>query len=259
MKKISVLLVLAFFVIFSAAMFAADLLDVVYLKTGAVIKGVITEEIPGVSVKIETSDGNVFVYKESEISKTGKETAKTAAKARTKPKVIIPEKDNAFIFNPVGFLFFGPQFEYERRINDDLYFSGIIRFQSLGLFTGEAFRGTDLLSGSAGIGIKYFIRGQDSPGGLYFGAQGQVGYYTIKVTEHNIVSAYILDIVPLGEAGYRWRMDNGLIISLGLLAGASVQVMAVYYETANPDVALNDTLDSPLMIGMAELSIGWEF
>lgn len=43
--------------------------DVVYLKDGSVIHGSITEEVPGVSVKIETADGNVFVYKVRQISK----------------------------------------------------------------------------------------------------------------------------------------------------------------------------------------------
>ena len=41
--------------------------DVVYLKDGNIIKGEITEQIINVSVKIETKDGNIFVYKMSDI------------------------------------------------------------------------------------------------------------------------------------------------------------------------------------------------
>ena len=35
--------------------------DVVYLKNGSIIRGVIIEQIPNKSIKIETSDKSVFV------------------------------------------------------------------------------------------------------------------------------------------------------------------------------------------------------
>lgn|GEM_PF-2342854 len=43
--------------------------DVVYLKDGSIIHGTITEEVPGVSIKIQTKDDNVFVYKVNLIQK----------------------------------------------------------------------------------------------------------------------------------------------------------------------------------------------
>ncbi|CEN39008.1 hypothetical protein CCYN2B_60001 [Capnocytophaga cynodegmi] len=48
-------------------------LDVVYLKNGGVIKGEIIEQVPNISIKIQTKDGNVFVYEMDEISKISKE------------------------------------------------------------------------------------------------------------------------------------------------------------------------------------------
>lgn len=47
--------------------------DVVYLKNGSIIRGMIIEQIPGISLKLETRDGNVFVYKMEEIEKMTKE------------------------------------------------------------------------------------------------------------------------------------------------------------------------------------------
>jgi hypothetical protein len=47
--------------------------DVVYLKNGSKIKGVIIEQIPSVSLRIETTDGSVFVFKMEEIEKMTKE------------------------------------------------------------------------------------------------------------------------------------------------------------------------------------------
>ena len=48
-------------------------LDVVYLKNGGRLQGEIIEQIPNVSIKIQTKDGNVFVYKIEEIEKITRE------------------------------------------------------------------------------------------------------------------------------------------------------------------------------------------
>lgn len=49
--------------------------EVVYLKNGSVIRGVVTEQIPGVSLKVQTSDGSVFAYPMSDVEKITKEQA----------------------------------------------------------------------------------------------------------------------------------------------------------------------------------------
>jgi hypothetical protein len=58
--------------------------DVVYLKNGSIIRGTIIEQIPNVSLKIETSDKNVFSYKIEEIEKMTREIDPTAKKSSTK-------------------------------------------------------------------------------------------------------------------------------------------------------------------------------
>lgn len=50
-----------------------ELKDVVYLKNGSIIRGVIIEQIPNESIKIRTNDGSVFVYSTEEILKILKE------------------------------------------------------------------------------------------------------------------------------------------------------------------------------------------
>ena len=57
----------------SSAIAQSNYEDVVYLKNGSIIRGIITEQIPNESVKIQTKDKNVFVYKMDEISKITKE------------------------------------------------------------------------------------------------------------------------------------------------------------------------------------------
>lgn len=47
--------------------------DVVYLKNGSIIRGVIIEQVPSESIKIETADKSVFVFQMDEIEKMTKE------------------------------------------------------------------------------------------------------------------------------------------------------------------------------------------
>ena len=47
--------------------------DVVYLKNGSIIRGIIIEQVPNQSIKIQTKDRNVFFYKLDEIEKMTKE------------------------------------------------------------------------------------------------------------------------------------------------------------------------------------------
>ncbi|MBK7140429.1 MAG: hypothetical protein IPH74_16085 [Bacteroidetes bacterium] len=63
--------------------------EVVYLKNGSIIRGTIIEQIPNEKIKIQTSEGNVFVYKYDEIEKITKE-----------PKIINP---NAYQSNTNNF------------------------------------------------------------------------------------------------------------------------------------------------------------
>ncbi len=50
-----------------------EIQDVVYLKNGSIIRGMIVEQIPNQSLKIRTNDGNVFVYEMTEVTKITKE------------------------------------------------------------------------------------------------------------------------------------------------------------------------------------------
>jgi hypothetical protein len=66
---------LAVVIVLSVTMMVAQTAyrDVVYLKNGGIVKGTIIETVPEKSIKIETSDGNVFVYNMSDIEKITKE------------------------------------------------------------------------------------------------------------------------------------------------------------------------------------------
>ena len=71
MKKYLVLLLFALITTMSFGQ--SNYQDVVYLKNGSIIRGVIIEQVPDKSIKIETADRNVFVYQMEEIEKITKE------------------------------------------------------------------------------------------------------------------------------------------------------------------------------------------
>ncbi|MDR2231877.1 MAG: hypothetical protein LBE56_01995 [Tannerella sp.] len=57
--------------------------DAVYLKNGSVIRGVIIEQIPNISIKIETTEGNIFVFRMDEIESISKIPVQTQRTAQT--------------------------------------------------------------------------------------------------------------------------------------------------------------------------------
>src|SRR5260221_14215239 len=56
----------------SVPSFAQSMEDVVYFKNGSVVHGLILEEVPAVSLKIKTPDGNIYVYNMDDVSKIAK-------------------------------------------------------------------------------------------------------------------------------------------------------------------------------------------
>lgn len=53
--------------------FGENLEDVIYLKDGSVVRGIIVEQIPGTTVTIQTAGGSEFVYKMDHVAKIAKE------------------------------------------------------------------------------------------------------------------------------------------------------------------------------------------
>ena len=71
MKKL--LLTTIFFLAITIAFAQNNYQDVVYLKNGSIIRGIIIEQVPNESMKIETANGSLFVLKFSEVEKMTRE------------------------------------------------------------------------------------------------------------------------------------------------------------------------------------------
>ncbi len=110
-KSVYVLLIL---LLFCVTVFA-EYIDVVHLKNGSIIKGVIIEQIPGESIKIETKGGSIFVYKFTEIQKLSKEKVKAEVK-----KVEGTDKNFSVTVFPIGMAFSYYSFEAEFKLSQEL-------------------------------------------------------------------------------------------------------------------------------------------
>lgn len=71
MRKLLLLLTLLLSI--STYVAAQNYTEVVYLKNGSVIKGVIIEQVPNVSLKIKTGDGSLIICQMNEVKKIIKE------------------------------------------------------------------------------------------------------------------------------------------------------------------------------------------
>jgi hypothetical protein len=89
--NIRLILVIAI-IILSVTALIAQTKDIVYLKNGSVIKGTILEMVPDKTIKVQTADGNIFVYNMSEVEKISKEAAAPAPS--NEPKPFIEQRGN---------------------------------------------------------------------------------------------------------------------------------------------------------------------
>jgi len=71
--KLKATVIICILFILAASINAETMVDVVHLENGSIIKGDIIENIPNERIKIETSDGSLFVYEMSKVEKISKE------------------------------------------------------------------------------------------------------------------------------------------------------------------------------------------
>jgi hypothetical protein len=82
MKKCSVLIIVLFLVgnIWAQKM---PFTEVIYLKNGSVIRGIIVEIVPNTSYTIKTADNSVFVFEEKEIIKIAREFSENSSNSKS--------------------------------------------------------------------------------------------------------------------------------------------------------------------------------
>lgn len=98
---------------------AQELRDVVYLKNGSIIRGIIIEQIPTKTLKIKTADGSVFVFQMEDVDRITRESAPTPAHSSA-GSVSAPDKA-VIAANPLGAIVGGVSWlSYERYMGENV-------------------------------------------------------------------------------------------------------------------------------------------
>lgn len=84
-------LILSVFLLHGSVEGQTQLGDILYLKNGSIIKGTILEFIPDKTVKIQTSDGSIFVFQVSEVEKITKESSPLPSENLIRQKDIVEQ------------------------------------------------------------------------------------------------------------------------------------------------------------------------
>jgi hypothetical protein len=262
-KLLSLALAIALLWIFPAAAFAQDMIDVVYLKNGSIIRGTILELVPERSVKIETRDGSVFVYQMTEVDRIAKEKA-----VSTTVESSVPVSPFALQVNALGFLQFGPFVKAEIKMAPSVFLTPYIRFHAFGIASKAVSMGDadtisiDPTSLGIGIGMMRFFPTKGSPNGLYTGILGEYNWITAIKDEGETWEwrTESLGLVVISNVGYRWRMKP-FVYSLGVLLGGYFGLSEEwwYLNSSYASTRRREGTATSTVYGMLEASIGFEF
>ena len=166
----------------------------------------------------------------------------------------------------LGLLQFGPIFQYEIKVANQLYLVPSVRFGYLGLLYHVAWgvlgdEGDYLTFPSAGIGLgckRFNPTLYDNA--IYYG--GFIEYASSNTVwdqgKFNESYQKWKGLQILSNFGYRWRYESGMFLSAGIYAGLNIPLSDKRYYIY--DDSMNAEYDDPnRFIASLELSFGWEF
>jgi hypothetical protein len=200
MKTNNRLILLTVVIILGVTIMAAQTVyrDVVYLKNGSIIKGTIVETVPEKSIKIETADGNFYVYNFSDIEKL------------TKEAVVAPAKESKPVIERLGNEAPRPA-EVQRSYENPRSYEGQRSSEGSGSIFG-IYGGLALPLGSLGKtdGDYAGYAKTGFSGGLQFVTGGTIGFIVDGSYSHNKIDVPTAGI-PAGKLEYTgWTSIIGL-------------------------------------------------
>lgn len=251
MKKYLVLL----FVIIATLSFGQnDYQDVVYLKNGSIIRGVIIERIPNKSIKIETTDRNIFVFEMDEIEKFTKEPYQdkevntqdnSNSFQEDKRRNSAKNSSNRSVYNSII------ELGYQKGIGD----YGMSRVK---LDFVSSFRLNPYFALGFGAGLRYYFDG-DLLTPYY--ADIRVYFMDNKVTPYlSLAAGYSFNFSDFERGGFlfspkvgvSFKVSDGFALNLGF--GYEMQRMTIY-KPSNYGANFSSTENS----GALSFIIGFSF
>ncbi len=162
MKNIIIILLLC------GALFAKEYIDVVHLKNGSIIKGIIIEQIPNKTIKIETSGGSIFVYQMDEVVKIIKEEKLVTISNSSNYNPF--ESHKLTSINPLGLVIGGiSSLNFDKHISKNQVSSKKIDLWTVVSTDYYGYETTETGLGG-GMGTRYYIPSSKPFSGLFVGA-----------------------------------------------------------------------------------------
>jgi hypothetical protein len=162
----------------SAACAQDRMQDVVYLKNGSIIRGMIIEQIPNKTLKVQTADGSVFVFQMDDVVRITKEAV--PAIARSNAGSVSSTDKVVLAVNPLGAIVGGVSWiAYERSMGNNLTYQirgDIWTYKETEDEGGYYYHETQLGFGIGGSARAYVLSSQPYSG--LFGAFGLDALYT---------------------------------------------------------------------------------
>ncbi|MCF8374415.1 MAG: porin family protein [Bacteroidales bacterium] len=210
MKKFTILLFLIFTL---SGIQAQNYQDVVYLKNGSKIHGIILEQIPGKTLKIETTDNNIFVFQMDEVEKISKERIVENDQPEEVTKKELVDKDKAIHNSEKRKGYLGPSYSKVIPLGftkDQINSEGFAGGGKWSLSIGYLF--SDHLGMAATIELSAY--GEDNS----LDAWGNFNFLVGPLLSFPIAKIAELDIRPM--IGYSNSMYATIISSVGADANA---------------------------------------
>lgn len=180
--------------------------EVVYLKNGSMIRGTVIEQIVGQSLKIQTADGSIFVYRMDEVEKITKESP-----IQTKRTASLVPAGNITSYR--GFVDFG----YTQKLG-----GGANRIE---LTTSHGYQFTPYFFTGAGIGVHCYLQESNM-----WHSDAKIPFIPMFVDlRSNLMQGFIVPFIGL-KGGYSLVIDEGLYGG-GLYVAPSVGVKYMLSET----------------------------
>ncbi len=215
----------------TAAALAQDLQDVIHLKNGSIVRGIIIEQIPNKTYKIETSNGSLFIFDCEEIVKISKDREVTQMTKQRK------SRDNSNIANEKRFSFgvkAGLSLTTVRGDVEDIMprVGCVVGFTSEYMIAKNVSLGVDILYSQQGYQYEDGERGDS----YYFMLNDNFSYLNIPMT----ISYYIA---------------NGFALKAGLQPGFMLNAKRKFYENIGNESYLSEEYEIEIMCKTFDLAI----
>ncbi len=170
---------------------------------------------------------------------------------------------STFNINPLGLLQFGPIFQFEAKIGNNVYLAPHFRYAFAGVLTHlvwtEFEEDSELSAGTAavGLGIKGFA--ETTGNTWYYGGIADLGWATARydVSESSASEEKATTLSVMANTGYRWRSARGSYVNVGLFLGIASDLKSEERRVDSGTI-IDDTKETTFL-AMLELSFGWEF